>query len=85
MAVIKPFPDVKQGDEVEMNASQSYDPRTTGNLEEDIVSWTWNIYKDSENWTVQAYDTGALPFYETPGPFFASLRTFLDSPPGVAR
>jgi pimeloyl-ACP methyl ester carboxylesterase len=38
-----------------------------------------------ENWTVQAYDTGALPFYETPGPFFASLRTFLDSPPGIAR
>ncbi|MFW3146476.1 MAG: PKD domain-containing protein [Thermoplasmatota archaeon] len=53
MAVIKPLPDVDQGDEVELNASQSYDPRTTGNLEDDIVAWTWYIRKDKENWTVQ--------------------------------
>ncbi|MGA1819494.1 MAG: PKD domain-containing protein [Thermoplasmatota archaeon] len=53
LAVIKPFPDVKQGDEVEMNASQSYDPRTTGNLKEDIVAWTWYKRAEKENYTVQ--------------------------------
>jgi hypothetical protein len=53
MAVIKPFPDVDQGDSVEMNASQSYDPRSTGNLEEDIVAWTWTMRAEGQNWTLQ--------------------------------
>lgn len=53
MAVIKPFPDVTQGDEVEMNATQSYDPRTTGNLEEDIVAWKWYVRSDDQEWDEQ--------------------------------
>jgi PKD repeat protein len=53
MSVIKPFPDTDQGDSVEMNASQSYDPRSTGNLEEDIVAWTWTKRAEGQNWTVQ--------------------------------
>ncbi|MBN1538762.1 MAG: PKD domain-containing protein [Candidatus Thermoplasmatota archaeon] len=53
MAVIKPFSDVDQGDVVEMNATQSYDPRTTGNLKDDIVAWTWYRRGEDENWTVQ--------------------------------
>lgn len=30
-----------------------------------------------ENWTVDAYETGALPFFEQPGPFLSALDAFL--------
>jgi PKD repeat protein len=53
MAVIKSFDDYDIGDEVEMNATQSYDPRTTGDLEEDIVSWTWYYRTSDQNYTEQ--------------------------------
>jgi hypothetical protein len=76
MAVIKPFPDVKQGDEVQMNATQSYDPRTTGNLKEDIVAWTWYKRADTENWTVQEEFGTEQVFdytFATPGTFIINL------------
>jgi pimeloyl-ACP methyl ester carboxylesterase len=39
------------------------------------------------NWRVEAYDTGALPHFEQPGPFMAAYAEFLAAPPqssGVA-
>jgi len=69
MAVIKPFPDVDQGDSVEMNASQSYDPRSTGNLEDDIVAWTWTKRAEGQNWTVQEeFGTQKIFNYTFTGP-----------------
>lgn len=35
----------------------------------------WTATRD--NWTVQAFDTGALPHFETPEAFFPPLRSFL--------
>lgn len=76
MSVIKPFPDVTQGDEVEMNATQSYDPRTTGNLEEDIVSWTWYVRMDDEEWDdqVEIGDEQVFTYvFQEPGTYVINL------------
>ncbi|MFO8052229.1 MAG: PKD domain-containing protein [Thermoplasmatota archaeon] len=76
MAVIKPFPDTTQGDEVEMNATQSYDPRTTGNVEEDIVAWTWYVRKQSEDWEDQEEIGDEQVFtyvFEEPGTYVVNL------------
>jgi PKD repeat protein len=50
--VIKPFPDVAQGDIVEFNGTQSYDPRTTGNDYDSIVSYTWTFEYEGQNRTL---------------------------------
>jgi hypothetical protein len=53
MAVIKAFGDYDVGDEVEMNGTQSYDPFVSGDLKENIVSWTWYYMSPGKNWTEQ--------------------------------
>ncbi|MBN1390501.1 MAG: PKD domain-containing protein, partial [Candidatus Thermoplasmatota archaeon] len=76
MAVIKPFPDVKQGDVVEMNATQSYDPRTTGNLKEEIVAWKWYVRPEDKNWTVQEEIGDEQVFnytFERPGTYIINM------------
>jgi hypothetical protein len=76
MAVIKPFGSYKVGDEVELNATQSYDPRTTGDLEEDIVSWTWYYRVQGENWTEQEEFGDEQVFlyaFDEPGTFVINL------------
>lgn len=37
------------------------------------ADWT----RDRDNWTLQALDSGALPHFEVPEPFFAGLEAFL--------
>ncbi|MEA3558512.1 MAG: PKD domain-containing protein [Candidatus Thermoplasmatota archaeon] len=76
MSVIKPFSDVTQGDDVEMNATQSYDPRTSGNLEEDIVAWTWYVRKDNQDWDEQVEIGNEQVFtyvFEDPGTYIVNL------------
>ncbi|MCU0798787.1 MAG: PKD domain-containing protein [Candidatus Thermoplasmatota archaeon] len=45
--------DVKIGAKVKLNASQSYDPRTTGKLYNALVNYTWQMYKVGSNYTTQ--------------------------------
>ena len=44
--------DVKQGDTVELNGSQSYDPRTTGD-DAPVVNYNWSFEYDGENVTLE--------------------------------
>ena len=37
----------------------------------------WTASRD--NWTVQAFESGALPHFEVPGKFFPALRGFLSA------
>ena len=41
----------------------------------DFTAADWTAART--NWTVQAFDTGALPFYEQPAEFFAAFDAFL--------
>lgn len=36
---------------------------------------------EHDNWTVQAFDSGALPHFERPAEFFSSARAFLEASP----
>jgi PKD repeat protein len=45
--------DIKIGTKVKLNASQSYDPRTTGKLYDALVNYTWQMYKVGKNYTSQ--------------------------------
>ncbi|MGA1821027.1 MAG: PKD domain-containing protein [Thermoplasmatota archaeon] len=69
--VIKPFPDVTQGDVVEFNGTQSYDPRTTGNDYDAIVSYTWTFVYDDENITLSG-DVVNYTF-DIPGDYIINL------------
>lgn len=40
------------------------------------------VMKDKPNWSVSVFQTGALPQFETPEPFMAALRAFLETPTG---
>jgi PKD repeat protein len=79
MAVIKPFEDdVKIGDEIEFNATQSYDPRTTEDITEGLT-YEWFYYEEGENYTVQEElgenNMGEVITYEfdTPGVYRINL------------
>lgn len=76
MAVIYPFLDTKVGDAVEFNGTQSYDPRVSGDLEEDIVSWTWYYRVSGENWTEQI-ELGTMEVFndtfDVPGNYIINL------------
>jgi PKD repeat protein len=76
MAVIKAFGDYDIGDPVEMNGTQSYDPRTTGDLKDDIVSWTWYYMTQGQNWTEQT-EFGTEPVFNhtfnEPGQYLINL------------
>lgn len=75
--VIKPFPEVAQGDIVEFNGTQSYDPRTTGNEYDAIVSYTWTFAYDGENRTLSG-DVVNYTF-DIPGEYLINLTIEDDS------
>jgi len=74
MAVINPFTkEPKMNEEVTLNASQSYDARTTGNIK-DLASYTWTFkdpLDDSKNYTL----TGKVVAFtfENPGDYILNL------------
>jgi len=77
LAVIMPITDVTQGEKITLNASQSYDPRTTGNLYEDgIANYTWYLYSEGKTYKNQTkIAEGKVTNYtfNTPGSFFLNL------------
>ncbi|MCK5773210.1 MAG: PKD domain-containing protein, partial [Thermoplasmata archaeon] len=73
MAVIKPFGEIMQGDEVELNGTQSYDPRTTGSLYEEMVSYEWTFVYDDEEQNVTLSGEVVYFTFEIPGDYLINL------------
>jgi hypothetical protein len=75
-AVIKSFLDYKQGDSVEMNGSQSYDPTTNEQMKDAIVSYTWYMRSQGDNVTDQEEFGNEEVFeyiFEEPGNYVINL------------
>ncbi len=76
-SVIKAFTtDYKQDETVELNASQSYDSRSTGQLKENIVAWAWYVRANGVNSTEQELISNEEIFdyvFEKPGDYILNL------------
>jgi|GEM_PF-3205278 len=76
MSVIKPFEavDIKVGDDVEFNGSQSYDPRTTGDLKEGLT-YEWSYYEEGDEENVTYIGQGEVFVFNftKPGIFMVNL------------
>jgi len=71
MAVIKPLGDVNQGELVELNGTQSFDPRSTGYLFDAIIEYQWTFEYD--NVTRTLYGDVAEFCFDIPGEYTINL------------
>lgn len=63
MSVIKPFEvDIKVGESFELNGTQSYDPRTSGDVTENLT-YAWSYYTETDDGNQTTIGTGDVRDY----------------------